>query len=155
VRHTYTSAGTFEVAVTVTDARGKSSVGTMTIEVHANRPPVVEVAQVPAAVTGDTVYFSANVSDEDGDTYTYWWDMGDGDTSSLVAPRHIYEEPGTYTVTLTVEDSEGGVTTRTFEVVIDKAKKDDDDDGTPGFGAMLAAAALLAVVIHAAWFRRD
>jgi hypothetical protein len=149
VLHTYTAGGSYDVAVTVTDARGKSAVGTVSIQVIENHPPTVEVDQVPAAVTGDTVSFSANVSDEDGDTYTYLWDLGDGDTSTLAAPRHIYTEPGNYTVTLTVTDSEGGVTEKTFQVVIDKPKKD-DGDGTPGFGGSAVAAALVCALIVAA-----
>ncbi len=33
------------------------------------------------------------------------WDFGDGDTSTEINPKHLYEEPGVYTVTLTVIDS--------------------------------------------------
>jgi len=35
------------------------------------------------------------------------WDFGDGATSSLLSPAHVYEAAGTYTVALTVTDSEG------------------------------------------------
>jgi len=39
---------------------------------------------------------------------TSWhWDFGDGATSSLQNPYHVYETPGTYTVTLTVSNQHG------------------------------------------------
>lgn len=36
---------------------------------------------------------------------SFLWDFGDGDTSQRLNPNHIYTEPGTYTVSLTVIDS--------------------------------------------------
>lgn len=37
-----------------------------------------------------------------GQPQSFLWDFGDGTTSSLSAPTHIYSTPGIYTVTLTV-----------------------------------------------------
>ncbi len=36
--------------------------------------------------------------------YTYLWDFGDGTTSTLVSPTHVFASAGPYTVTLTVND---------------------------------------------------
>lgn len=56
----------------------------------------------------DGVQFEGHLSlDPDGDTFTYSWDFGDGATSMEQKPRHIYNVSGTYTVTLTLTDSEG------------------------------------------------
>ena len=39
---------------------------------------------------------------------TSWaWDFGDGTTSTLQNPEHIYTEAGTYTVKLTVSNADG------------------------------------------------
>ncbi len=38
---------------------------------------------------------------------TYHWELGDGDTSNLFQPQHIYKNPGTYTIKLTVTNSYG------------------------------------------------
>ena len=35
------------------------------------------------------------------------WTFGDGTESSVWDPKHTYDEPGIYTVTLTVTDTEG------------------------------------------------
>ncbi len=120
--------------------------GTVTIEVHANSLPVVAITPTPAVVRGDTVSFDAEVSDEDGDTLTFLWDFGDDETSTWEAAKHIYAEPGTYTVTLTVTDSEGGVTVRTIEVLVEKPKKDDDDE-SPGFGTVIVLVALASALV--------
>jgi PKD repeat protein len=45
-----------------------------------------------------------------GEIETYAWDFGDGGTSSEQNPVHVYQTPGTYTVTLTVANSAGNNT---------------------------------------------
>ncbi|HOD49262.1 MAG TPA: endo alpha-1,4 polygalactosaminidase [Candidatus Hydrogenedentes bacterium] len=48
-------------------------------------------------------------SDEGAAQITAWlWDFGDGQTSTLQHPVHVYQTPGSYTVSLTVTTSEGG-----------------------------------------------
>lgn len=46
------------------------------------------------------------------------WDFGDGETSSLQSPYHIYRRSGRYTVSLTIEVSDGTKKTTTKEVYI-------------------------------------
>ena len=38
---------------------------------------------------------------------SYYWDFGDGSTSTLMQPSHLYAAPGQYTVTLEVESQAG------------------------------------------------
>lgn len=38
---------------------------------------------------------------------TFFWDFGDGFTSTLANPLHTYADPGNYTITLTVQDPNG------------------------------------------------
>jgi uncharacterized repeat protein (TIGR01451 family) len=64
---------------------------------------------------GETAVFT-NTSTGDP-PLTYLWDFGDGITSTLESPTHIYEQFGTYTVTLTVENVYGSdIFTDTYTV---------------------------------------
>lgn len=50
--------------------------------------------------------------------YSSYWSFGDGDTSSANSPMHTYSAPGTYTVTLTVQNIGGCTDTYTDVVTI-------------------------------------
>lgn len=66
---------------------------------------------------GETGTFGLPVtfSDESTGPVTTWsWDFGDGSTSSAQNPSHVYRQPGTYTVELTVSNASAADTlTRT------------------------------------------
>jgi hypothetical protein len=100
---------------------------------------------------GDSVSFKAQAADANNDKLTFEWDFGDGTmTSADRDPVHTYTAASTYTVKLTVTDSRGGVTTKEFQVVVEKApaKK------SPGFGAAMAAVAVAAALVAVASRRR-
>jgi hypothetical protein len=61
-------------------------------------------------------------SAEGGDPpYSYLWDFGNGDTSTLKNPIYGYDEPGEYQVTLTVtDDSENTVEDTTTAIIHEK-----------------------------------
>ena len=46
-----------------------------------------------------------------GTVGSYLWDFGDGVTSNQPSPTHMYAEPGNYTVSLTVSNSDTSYTT--------------------------------------------
>jgi PKD repeat protein len=72
----------------------------------------------PNAVEGPTAslqWYSVNNTVEfydfstkgDAEIVSYNWDFGDGGSSDKISPTHEYDGYGNYTVTLTVEDSNG------------------------------------------------
>ncbi len=65
-------------------------------------------AAFDATETSTPGYVSfTNRSQEWDDGQTTWeWDFGDGETSTLRNPSHLYEEADTYTVTLTMHNTE-------------------------------------------------
>lgn len=52
----------------------------------------------------DSILFEVSASDPEGNLLTYSWDFGDGNTSSEMSPLHEYDQPGEYTVEVTVSD---------------------------------------------------
>jgi subtilisin-like proprotein convertase family protein len=66
--------------------------------------PDAPVAGFEASVDDLTVTFTNISSDSDGDIASYFWEFGDGNTSTEANPVYAYSEAGIYDVTLTVTD---------------------------------------------------
>jgi PKD repeat protein len=66
-----------------------------------------------AGQEGSAVALAFGGSDADADALTFSWDLGDGTTGTGATPpsSHIYQDDGTYAITLTVADGRGGVDT--------------------------------------------
>lgn len=69
------------------------------------------------SMAGGTVTFDGTGTDADEDDLTYSWVFGDGETSTEEDPVHVYATNGSFTVTLTVNDSTDE-TTATATVVV-------------------------------------
>lgn len=81
-------------------------------------PNELPVAQFTSATTDLSVAFDAAASsDQEGPIAAYTWNFGDGQTGTGVAPTHVYDAAGTYTVTLTVRDG-GSLTSSVSHEVI-------------------------------------
>jgi PKD repeat protein len=64
------------------------------------------------------LFDGAGSSDSDGAIVAYAWGFGDGSTGAAVNPAHPYEAAGTYTVSLTVTDTDGLTDTATTTATI-------------------------------------
>ncbi|MBK9246722.1 MAG: PKD domain-containing protein [Ignavibacteria bacterium] len=69
-------------------------------------------ATYPSPYKGGAIQFSNN-SYIPYTNYSLLWDFGDGDTSSLIHPKHTYLFPGKYTVSLTITSLFGSKQTTT------------------------------------------
>ena len=68
---------------------------------------------------GDLVAFSGSASDPGAETLSYGWQFGDGSTTSgSLIPSHTYTNDGSYLVTLTVDDGDGGSVADTLTVIV-------------------------------------
>ncbi|MDD3493264.1 MAG: NosD domain-containing protein, partial [Candidatus Thermoplasmatota archaeon] len=147
--HTYQQPGIKTVVLTVTDDRGSTAIISRQIEV-ANARPTAQFFFVPEEPrAGEAINFT-DVSSDDGDVVSWHWDFGDGTASDVQNPRHVYEEKGTYNVTLTVKDNHGGEHTTTQTITV-KARSD-----TPGFTLLLVlGAAMVAVTLASRKRKRE
>jgi hypothetical protein len=112
------NTGTLTRIWTATDECGNSAICVQTITVVDTSNPVIIGldADYLLAAVGQTVNFSANVSDNCDDTVAMVWNFGDGVISS--EPSHAYELPGIYTVTITATDDCGNWATDSMIVVV-------------------------------------
>ena len=112
----YAANGTYSVKLVVTDDRGGTHSVTKSVAVRKNVEPTVALSYDCDELVCD--FDSSGTTDPDGTVATYAWIFGDGATSNQANPAHTYQVSGTYTVSLTVTDNEGGTTTRTDSVTV-------------------------------------
>ena len=99
---TYPAAGPREVTLTVQDAGGATNSVTKTIAVTTS-----PIAAFSVSCSGLTCSFDSGSSTDDGSIGRRIWYFGDetGDFD-VVATTHTYAQPGTYTVTLEIWDTD-------------------------------------------------
>jgi PKD repeat protein len=109
--HTFSSSGTYQVRLTVTDDQGAQGATTRQVTVgEPDDPPgpnASPVADFTASCTALTCGFTDHSTDPDGSVALWSWTFGDGGTSTARNPSHSYAAAGDYTVTLTATDDDG------------------------------------------------
>jgi PKD repeat protein len=106
VSHTFATAATHTVTLTVADGRGGTHSTSLNVTISPNQPPTAAVNGPYVGMVGQILTFSsAGSSDPENGALTYSWAFGDGTTASVASPTHAYSTDGTFTVTLTVRDS--------------------------------------------------
>jgi PKD repeat protein len=119
--HVYAAAGSYTITLTTTDGWGKAASATRTVnlvEPAGNTAPRAEFTTSCASFTTCQMN-SAGTVDNEGDAIKYSWNWGDLTAVSTTAnPAHTYDQPGTYTIALTVTDVWGKATTVSKGVTI-------------------------------------
>jgi len=105
VTHTYAEDGVYIATLIITDAFGAMSVHHILVTV-LNSPPTADAGSDVSGYEDETLTFTGGGSDPGGGPMTYSWAFGDGDVATGQNVTHSYPKQGTYTVTLTVMDSE-------------------------------------------------
>ena len=100
--------GEHTAVLTVTDSHGNQATDTVVITVEPNAAPVAHVIATPTSGTApfEVSFDGSGSSDANGDELSYTWTFGDDTTSSGVTTSHTFQDPGTYTATLTVSDDQ-------------------------------------------------
>jgi PKD repeat protein len=93
----FPSSGTYSVQLTATGPGG-SDVITQNVTVTYVVPPIA--AATPSSSTVTLPSASVSFTNSSSDATSYFWDFGDGNTSSLTNPSNSYSTSGTYSVML-------------------------------------------------------
>ncbi len=114
--HTYADDGSYTVTLTVTDDNGATATAQSTADV-VNVAPAVDAGPDISVWLGQPADLAATFTDP-GDDAPWSWavDWGDGTvstgdvaTAGSVAASHTFPSTGTFTVTVAVDDGDGGL----------------------------------------------
>ncbi|MBY0479470.1 MAG: PKD domain-containing protein [Chitinophagaceae bacterium] len=115
--YTYPAAGTYNIKLIVTDASGCSDSITRANIVTVLNPRAMFTVDTPAC-PGTLLQFNNQTTGGSG-TQTYAWNFGDGFTSTLTSPTHIYTAVGIYPAKLVVTEPIGCRDSMTINIRID------------------------------------
>jgi len=122
VVHRYAEPGSYVATVTATDNSGQvGSATALTLPVAVKRPPQADAGPDRVAAPGVPLQLDASASRSGSDAVARWlWDFNDGARGEGATPRHTFDAPGTYLVTLRVEtgDDEAPCGADTDEVIV-------------------------------------
>ena len=100
--HTFTQPGTYTVSLFANDGCGFD---TATAVITVLPSPQVDFSFAPDSVCINEVFTFTNLSTN---VASVTWDFGDGNSSPLFAPQHLYTTSGTYQVTLSAVSQTNG-----------------------------------------------
>lgn len=107
----YTEPGSYTVTLRVTSADGSDTEtknGFITVGDGAPTAPTADFTATPTSGTGPlTVQFTDASTAGSSSITERFWDFGDGESSTAPNPSHVYANPGTYSVSLTVTTAVG------------------------------------------------
>lgn len=104
--HMFSKAGNFEVMLSHSTSEG----GSIRNEAVADRIVIHEAPEASFNVLKqeyDNTVPSVHFENRSLGGHSYLWDFGDGATSTVAHPDHVYKKAGTYAVSLTVVNGKG------------------------------------------------
>ncbi len=124
--HSYATAGTYTVTLIVTTNNGCKD--TLVKQAIVNPKPLLSFAPSTTAqcLNGNSFTFTNSSSIASG-SMSYSWSFGDGGTSGVASPTHVYAAAGTYTVKLVITSNKGCKDSLSKQVTV-------YDKPTAGFG---------------------
>lgn len=117
--HSYTRPGRYTVTLGVSTAVG-SDTATQVNYITVEQKPVAAFTATPTSGAAPlTVVFADQSTPGSSEITTWAWDFGDGTSSSQQNPSKTYNQPGVYTVKLTVTSAAGtGTITKANHITV-------------------------------------
>lgn len=142
--HLYSSAGVYDVSLSIVTAEGCVTDTILTNYVEVFPLPYASFELNPEITT----LLNADISFTDlstGNLASWNWSFGDGTTSTVQNPEHIYQDTGTYTVGLQVTTIHGCIDETEKQLIIEPdfmfyvpnaftPNSDSKNDGFRGYG---------------------
>ena len=141
ISYTWYQNSNFSIKVIAQDELGRNSSWSEPLLVYCSFAdddsdsikPIAIFEPVLNANDDHSFLFNASGSfDEDGNITSYFWDFGDGTTSTEMNPNHTYGGEGWYNVTLIVTDNDGNIFSKTMSVFIASSIDSIDEDTGDG-----------------------
>lgn len=101
------------LTVMLSNNQGTTTSGVATFTTCAPMSCSASFVATDSAGTGNVFFYNTST----GSNLSYYWDFGDGNTSTVAYPWHQYTTSGTYTACLTVSDGSGNCTNTTCQVI--------------------------------------
>ncbi len=96
---------------------------------------------------GEQIQFSVSLSGGEA-PYSYNWDFGDGNSSTIAEPTHGFTTEGKFTVRITVADVNQISASASVKItVIDKTPQEDPKPSVPGFPLMMFSSISIGAII--------
>ncbi len=156
--HAYSIAGIYDVRLNVTDNSGSTAVSTQIVTI-TDRPPVVTITQTATTATsGQAVIITITGTDPDGTIVNATVNWGDGTKDTLIGnpstDSHAYSlangaSSATYTVTVTVYDNSGSVSSTTSKPITVQPVQSSSNVSFPLYYFGILAALIAALLIGA------
>ena len=129
--HVYRDNGNYTATLTVTDDNDGSVSTSDTISVQNVAPTIDTITATPNPVgIGSSVTLSVTTTDPGlDDVLVFAWDLDNGETSAEPSTSYTYSAVGTYNISLTVTDGDGGLITDSVEVIVDPVCGDGEIHG--------------------------
>ncbi|CAN5904111.1 hypothetical protein BH11BAC7_BH11BAC7_04390 [soil metagenome] len=101
--HTYLLGGTYNIILIAANNAG--CIDTLQSSITVNSVPVPDFTATAVCLGNITAF--TDLSTDTSPITNYFWDFGDGNNSFATNPNYIYQNPGTYTITLIVTNTHG------------------------------------------------
>lgn len=122
--HEFSLYGTYEVRLTVIDDGGATDSDIIMIhveghvKVHLLPIAVIEVASTTVKEGKDVVFNGSGSIVYNGIIIDYTWDFGNGIKDSGMYSHYVFNNEGSYNISLTVLDDRGGTNTTEIEIIV-------------------------------------